>query len=325
MRTRGESQEGKKFRYLLVGAYSHPRLDLPRDHKMPAVDEEEDIEPELDPFEEEDKVDVPPEEEDEEQKALNERFKRIYKDIGDDIECQTLNFAVPMTSRTSKEVRAKIQHIYLQLRQHGLPLVRIHSDRGLELKAKETRSWTADRDILATTGESQQPQQNGRAEALVREIKRRVKVLLRTSGLPATCWPVAAEFAARRQRDVDLAFGAPTHVKYKRFGEGGRYDPLERWKEGLFVGYSNDVKGGRVVRHGDGAYTTSVHIRPYLADSDELVQLGHHEVELPLPELGVCDGWSEVFGDGTQTRGRVLYPFSRSVHYQSGAPTWLGC
>ncbi|CAE7478551.1 RE1, partial [Symbiodinium necroappetens] len=292
MRTRGETQEGKKFRYLLVGAYSHPKLDLPRDHKLPAVEEEDDIEPELDPFEEEDKTDDPLEEEDEEQKALNERFKRIYKDIGDDIECQTLNFVVPMTSRTSKEVRAKIQHIYLQLRQHGLPLVRIHSDRGLELKAKETRSWMADRDILATTGESQQPQQNGRAEALVREIKRRVKVLLRASGLPATCWPVAAEFAARRQRDLalgnyedkDLAFGAPTHVKYKRFGEGGRYDLLERWKEGLFVGYSNDVKGGRVVRHEDGSYTTSVHIRPYLVDSDDLVQLGPHEVELPLPE-----------------------------------------
>ena len=282
MRTRGESQEGKKFRYLLVGAYSHPRLDLPKDHKMPPVEEEDVVEPELDPFEEEDKPDDPPEEEDEEQKALN----------GDDIECQTLNFVVPMTSRTSKEVRAKIQHIYLQLRQQGLPLVRIHSDRGLELKAKETRSWMADRDILATTGESQQPQQNGRAEALVREIKRRVKVLLRTSGLPATCWPVAAEFAARRQRDLalgnyedkDLAFGAPTHVKYKRFGEGGRYDLLERWKEGLFVGYSNDVKNGRVIRHGDGTYTTSVHIRPYLVDSDDLVQLGPHEVELPLPE-----------------------------------------
>ena len=68
VRTRGESQEGKKFRYLLVGAYSHPRLDLPKDHKMPAVEEEYDIEPELGPFEEEDKTDDPPEEEDEEQK-----------------------------------------------------------------------------------------------------------------------------------------------------------------------------------------------------------------------------------------------------------------
>ena len=62
--------------------------------------------------------------------------------VGDNIEHQTIHFAVPMNSRTSKEARSKIQQIYLQLRQHGLPLVRIHSDRGLELKTKETTaSW----------------------------------------------------------------------------------------------------------------------------------------------------------------------------------------
>ena len=295
MRTRGESPDGKKFRYLLVGAYSHPKLDLPKDYALPPVEEEDEIEAEIDPFEEEEKELQPDVEEDEEQRAMNERCKEIYKGIGDDIECQTLHFVVPMVTRTSKEVRAKIQQIYLQLRQHGLPLVRIHSDRGLELKAKETRSWMADRDILATTGESQQPQQNGRAEALVREIKRRVKVLLRAANLPVSCWPSAAEFAARRQRDLalgnyedkDLPYGAPTHVKHKQFGQGGRYDLLERWKEGTFVGYSNDVKNGRVVRHEDGTYTTSVHIKPYLFDPGEIAEFGPHELELPVPERRV--------------------------------------
>ena len=295
MRTRGESPDGKKFRYLLVGAYSHPKLDLPKDYALPPVEEEDEIEAEMDPFEEEDKELQPDVEDDEEQRAMNERCKEIYKGIGDDIECQTLHFVVPMVTRTSKEVRAKIQQIYLQLRQHGLPLVRIHSDRGLELKAKETRAWMADRDILATTGESQQPQQNGRAEALVREIKRRVKVLLRAANLPVSCWPSAAEFAARRQRDLalgnyedkDLPYGAPTHVKHKQFGQGGRYDLLERWREGTFVGYSNDVKNGRVVRHDDGSYTTSVHIKPYLFDPGEIAELGPHELELPVPERRV--------------------------------------
>ena len=100
----------------------------------------------------------------------------------------------------------------------------------------------ADRDILATTGESQQPQQNGRAESLVREIKRRVKVLLRAANLPASCWPSAAEFAARRQRDLalgnhedkDLPYGAPTHVSTSNLGKaedmislsGGEKEPL---------------------------------------------------------------------------------------------------
>ena len=289
MRTKGESPDGKKYRYLLVGAYTHPKLDLPKDIPFPD-NEEEEIEPELDPFEEVEEAAIPDGEDDEEQKEMNKRFQKIYEGIGDNIEYQTLHFAVPMNTRTSKEVRSKIQQIYLQLRQHGLPLVRIHSDRGLELKAKETRAWMADRDILATTGESQQPQQNGRAEALVRTIKRRVKALLRSARLPISCWPSAAEFAAKRQRDLalgnfedkDLPYGAPTHVKYKRFGEGGRYDLLERWKEGVFVGYSNDVTRGKVVRHNDGSYTTSVHIRPYLIDTEDLV-----EAEVPVPERRV--------------------------------------
>ena len=224
------------------------KLDLRKDIQLPD-EEDEEIEPELGPFEEDDRVQVPVEEEDEEQKEMNERFKKIYKDVDDDIEYQTLHFAVPM----NKDLQGRSTYNDLQLRQHGLPLARVHSDRGLELKAKERRAWMADRDILATTGESQQPQQNGWAEALLRMIKRRVKVLLRSAGLPMARWPTAAELAARRQRDLalgsyedkDLPYGAPTHVKHKGFGEGGRYDLLERWKQGIFVGYSNDVARGR--------------------------------------------------------------------------------
>ena len=97
------------------------------------------IEAEIDPFEaDEIGVEYPEEEEDEEQKAMNDRFKALYKDIGDDIDYQTLHFVVPMKTRTAREVRSRIQQIYLQLRQQGLPLVRIHSDRGLELMAKES-------------------------------------------------------------------------------------------------------------------------------------------------------------------------------------------
>ena len=250
------------------------------------------IEAEIDPFEaDEIGVEYPEEEEDEEQKAMNDRFKALYKDIGDDIDYQTLHFVVPMKTRTAREVRSRIQQIYLQLRQQGLPLVRMHSDRGLELMAKETRAWMLDRDILATTGESQQPQQNGRAEALVRVIKNRVKTLLRAASLPMSCRPLAAEFTARRQRDLALGdrddehlpFGAPVFVKHKRFGEGGRYDLAERWRPGTFVGYSGDVRGGRVVRHEDGSYATSVHIKPFLVDADDLVEHGPYEMEVEDP------------------------------------------
>ena len=68
---------------------------------------------------------------------------------------------------------------------------------------------------------------------------------------------------------------------------GGRYDLSERWKEGIFVGYSSDVARGRVVRHSDGSYTTSVHIRPYLTDAEDLVEFGPQEVEVSVPERRV--------------------------------------
>ena len=235
-RARGETADSARYRYLLVGAYCHPKLEACRESPNP--EEEAEVQDDGlgvdndDPMEEEDKGDPVEEEDDDYQKEMNERYKMIYKHIGDDIEYQTLHFAVPMETRTGKEVFAKVRDIYLELRRDGLPLTRIHSDRGRELKGQALRSWMSERDILATTGESQQPQQNGRAEALVRQLKSRCRTLLRSSGLPRTCWPLAATFSARRQRDLalgklddkDLTFGAKTYVKAKVFGTGGSYD-----------------------------------------------------------------------------------------------------
>ncbi|CAE7300896.1 RE1, partial [Symbiodinium natans] len=223
-RARGETADSARYRYLLVGAYCHPKLEACRESPNP--EEEAEVQDDGlgvdndDPMEEEDKGDPVEEEDDDYQKEMNERYKMIYKHIGDDIEYQTLHFAVPMETRTGKEVFAKVRDIYLELRRDGLPLTRIHSDRGRELKGQALRSWMSERDILATTGESQQPQQNGRAE-------------------------------------------------------------------GVFVGYSSDVQRGKVVRFGDGGYVTSVHLRPYLVDSDDLVDPSPLELHLPAPERRV--------------------------------------
>ena len=214
---------------------------------------------------------------DEHQRELNERFRMIYQHIGDDIEYQTLDFVKPMKT------------------QDGLPLTRVHSDRGRELQGHPLRAWLSERDVLVTTAESQQPRQNGRAEALVKRLKTRCRTLLRSSGLPRTCWPLAACFAAKQQRDLalgrredkDLTFGTTTFVKGKTFGTGGSYDLDERWVEGKFVGYSSDVHQGRVVRLDNGKYITSVHFRPYLVDSDKIHQPPPLEAHWPEPERRV--------------------------------------
>ncbi|CAE7395925.1 GIP [Symbiodinium natans] len=287
-RVKGETADAQHYRYLLVGAYCHPRLESSTEGKRAntEVEEPKDDDPledlglgvdDDDPMEE-----IPtqlPKDEpmDEHQRELNERFRMIYQHIGDDIEYQTLDFVKPMKT------------------QDGLPLTRVHSDRGRELQGHPLRAWLSERDVLVTTAESQQPRQNGRAEALVKRLKTRCRTLLRSSGLPRTCWPLAACFAAKQQRDLalgrredkDLTFGTTTFVKGKTFGTGGSYDLDERWVEGKFVGYSSDVHQGRVVRLDNGKYITSVHFRPYLVDSDKIHQPPPLEAHWPEPERRV--------------------------------------
>ncbi|CAE7790169.1 TY2B-GR1, partial [Symbiodinium necroappetens] len=68
------------------------------------------------------------------------------------------------------------------------------------------------------------------------------------------------------------------------YGTGGRYDLDSRWKAGQYVGPSLEVRGGHVIRFDNGAFMTSTHLRPYLVDSDQIVDLEEYEVRLPNPE-----------------------------------------
>ena len=220
-------------------------------------------------------------EEDPGQQARNERFKALYKDVGDTLEYQSLHYMVPLQRRTASEVFAGVRSICLKLRREGLPVARLHSDRGRELMAPSLRTWAEVRDMFITTGESQSPQSNGRAETAVRLLKRRTRTLLRSSGLPKSCWPLAMAYAAGRQRalaldqkhELDIPFGTVVHCKAKMFGEGGKFDLKERWLEGKFAGWSEDVVHGKVVR-----------MRPFLVDSDALVELEPMEAPVPRPE-----------------------------------------
>ena len=158
--------------------------------------------------------------------------------------------------------------------------------------APALRSWAEMRDMFVTTGESQTPQSNGRAETAVRLLKTRTRTLLRASGLPRSCWPLAMAYAAARQRslalnqgqELDVPFGTVVHCKAKMFGEGGKFDLKERWTEGKFVGWSDDVAHGKVIRLDSGGFVTTAHMRPFLLDSDELVALDPMEAHVPRPE-----------------------------------------
>ena len=158
-RAKGETTAGTAFHYALVASYVHPKLEGFHDYDIPDTEAEID---EVDPLdvEEEPVVDegagigMSEGEEDSEQRARNERFRALYKEVGDGLEYQSLHYMVPLQRRTASEVFAGVRSIYLKLRREGLPVVRLHSDRGRELMAPALRTWAEMRDMFVTTGES---------------------------------------------------------------------------------------------------------------------------------------------------------------------------
>ena len=139
-----------------------------------------------------------------------------------------LLFARPIPANTTNYVKAVLQDIVLYLNAHGLPIYRLHSDKG-ETFNHAIRNWLREQSIRATWSEPGVPQGNGGAESTVRWVKDRARTLLIGAGLPTELWTAAIEAAATIQRSKVLAwdqkmlapFGAPVCVKQKAFDSSG--------------------------------------------------------------------------------------------------------
>ena len=279
-RTKGEYGGSKGFRYALIGTYLMPKLTVYKDVPIP---EEPDIasdvgDQEGDFLEEQGPPDPPLDQEDQaDLDKSNQKFQSLYKEIGDNMEYQTLHCAVPLKTRLTPEIEDAVKQVYLQIRSEGLPVTRVHSDRARELRGSKLRSWLLHRDVIPTTGEAQAPQTNGRAEAGVKRAKVRTKTLLQAAGLDTCCWPFAMSFAAFQQREFALGreralipFGSPVLVRNKVYGTGGHFDLDERWQGGVYVGPSHELRPGHVVRFPSGRVVTSLHLRSDLEDPDSV-------------------------------------------------------
>ena len=250
--------------------------------------------PEGDPFEEYAEM-VVDEGDDPDLKGLSqEEFEKIFHEVGEGLEFDTFYVARPLRSRTSSEVYAAVQEVFLTLRAEGLPVSRVHADRARELRTVPLRRWLLERGALCTYTEGQAPQANGRAESAVKWVKAQARKLLTATSLPKSCWAMAAVYSTWAKREAQLGrgqdvlpFGTPVHVRSKVYGTGGRYDLDLRWRAGKYVGPSLDVRGGHVVRFEDGSFLTTAHLRPHLVDSDRLIDLGKYEAMLSTPSRRV--------------------------------------
>ena len=349
-RQKAADPDHRDYRYMLIGAYTYPKLEMPEGKSGRAKDElkaasdpsgeqplpddcqeyapsgDEAVPPlkcdgdtcgdslEVGPALEEEEGDVfaedveetPFVDDAEDLKGLTqEEFERIFHEVGEEFDMDTFYISRPLRSRTSAEVHAAVQEVFLTLRAEGLHVARVHADRARELRTVPLRRWLLQRGTVSTYTEGQAPQANGRAENAVKWVKAQTKKLLMATSLPRSCWAMASVYATWARRETQLGrghdvlpFGTPVHVRSKVYGAGGRHDLDSRWRAGVYVGPSLDVRGGHVVRFEDGQFMTSAHLRPHLVDSDKLVDLGNYEAIVLPPTRRIRTKSSlEVAGD----------------------------
>ena len=169
-----------------------------------------------------------------------------------------LLFARALPNNTTASVKGVLQDVVLYLEAHGLPVYRLHADKG-ETYNHSIRGWLRDKGIRATWSEPGVPPSNGQAEAVVRWVKDRARTLLTSSRLPTRLWPTAVEAATSTQRARVLGwqhkmlapYGSTVHVKQKAFDSSGprrRERAFEsKWFKGTYVGLSNILENGHVI------------------------------------------------------------------------------
>ena len=279
---------GARYRFVLAATYSFPRVrEAPMESPIPDEEEAEQFLAEEEPLPG-DGEDGP---EDPGLDAQEEDWKKKIADLNKPMELQTLKFSVPLERHRGKEVLEAIQDIYVKLRSLGLPLTRIHSDRGREFRVRPLRKWCKERDIYQTFTEGVTPTQNAAAESHVKWLKARTRMLITASGLEKELWPCAMKHACHlhnaRQLDNKLSavrFGGVVWVKSKK--DRGPFDP--RWERGVYVGPADDVREGHVIRLDDGLWLRTLHMRTVRDDEiEEDEDSEEHVVDLIEPERRV--------------------------------------
>ncbi|CAE7649513.1 unnamed protein product, partial [Symbiodinium necroappetens] len=248
LRGTGRSPDGKYFKCFLVGAFRIPLLDGGvtydedfRGHPIPEEFESEDA-PVLS---DDDQVDVHLEEEEEmapaaEENRDQEEWKRLKEKFKAPLMTQTLYFCIPMNSKKSMHILPALQQMVVDIRGLGYPVTRIHSDRGGELRSNAIKRWVLNQGIMRTTSTGSEPAENGVAEAGVRYLKRRGRVLLDAADLGREHWPTAIQTAALQQRcdklaipsAVPVAYGAKVYVKTKKYKTGDVESMKPHWMQG---------------------------------------------------------------------------------------------
>ena len=187
----------------LIGAYTwlKPKRSVPVEEE-PSLDENEDHLTIEDREDEEDEhgAEAPEVEglEDEIREVIEEEEKK--EEQREEPEIEVFRLAVPLHSKKEKEILVAINQMYMQLRAHGYPILRLHSDLGGEFRGRSIKSWCSARSIHRTTTAGDDSQANGRCERAVQEVKSWIRRSLLRADRGSELWPMACRYVNEMER-----------------------------------------------------------------------------------------------------------------------------
>ena len=305
---KGRDMDNEDYKYILVAAYRCPREYL----SEKALDEvskktyvpDEDDDPGDGVFEVEGEAiaespELVDDSEGEEPEAFGpEPLEEAVKELERAPETVTVYITRPLRRRTSRHVLAATKEIYLQLKQCGLYVSQVHSDRAREFRAKSFKDWTGEVGVRHTRTAGGDPAGNSTAELGIKWAKSRVRALIRGAGAHPKEWPMAIAHASSSlwskafpdspwTASPATTFGNEVWFRSKVYqGKAEKKHDAAgtRWKRGWYRGPTADVKRGHLIMREDGGLTVATSVKFNVVSERELYDLLPPAIAEGLPE-----------------------------------------
>ena len=322
-RQKGRDMEHEDYKYIMVAAYRCPREYLSvsglseedRELYVPSEEEDDDLF-ELDEDQkvaDETSTGSDPEESGGEEFGP-ETLDQAVEEMKTSKDTTTIYVTRPLRRRTAAHVLTAAKEIVMQLRQSGLYVEVIHSDRAREFKAKGFKEWTVSSSLRHTKTSGGDPSGNATAELGIKWAKQRVRALIRGAGANPKEWPMAVTHAAAELWSRALpstpwtstpatSFGNEVWFRAKHY-QGKKEKKHEaagdRWKKGWYRGPAMDVKRGHLIMREDGGLTVAKSVKFGVRDVEN-----DREIR-DLLQPAVADGVEEGEDEDTPVSAKHL-------------------
>ncbi|OLP89029.1 Copia protein [Symbiodinium microadriaticum] len=290
---KGRDMEFDDYKYVMVAAYRCPReymgaASIPEEDRelyVPSDPEDGEDDPlEMDPMDAEEEKGTDGESEGEPfgPETLDEAVEEYQKGK----EPAVIYITRPLRRRTAPHVLQAAKEILLELRQSGLHVDVLHTDRAREFKAKGFKEWTVDANVRHTKTAGADPSGNSTAELGVKWAKSRMRALLKGASMSAREWPMAINHASASMwarffpmspwsAPPAAAFGSKVWFRSKTYqgkAEKKQEAASTRWKRGWYGGPALDVKRGHVILRDDGGLTIAKSVKFDVTDPIALMK-----------------------------------------------------